>query len=146
MIVKNCVEILFLISLIVLVFFIITILMDIKRKIRQDLIRLPEVKSLESVNNLMDTLITSEFESYRIMYLEHKQDYINREYEKKILHEVIDKISDRISISIMNNIALYYDPDSISDIIAEKVYLLVSLYVAENNRIRDDFPKNKVVR
>ena len=120
--------------------------MDIKRKIRQDLIRLPEVKSLESVNNLMDTLITSEFESYRIMYLEHKQDYINREYEKKILHEVIDKISDRISISIMNNIALYYDPDSISDIIAEKVYLLVSLYVAENNRIRDDFPKNKVVR
>lgn len=146
MIVKNCIEILFLISLIVLVFFIITILMDIKRKIRQDLIRLPEVKSLESVNNLMDTLITSEFESYRIMYLEHKQDYINREYEKKILHEVIDKISDRISISIMNNIALYYDPDSISDIIAEKVYLLVSLYVAENNRIRDDFPKNKVVR
>lgn len=146
MIVKNCVEILFLLSLIVLVFFIITILMDIKRKIRQDLIRLPEVKSLESVNNLMDTLITSEFESYRIMYLEHKQDYINREYEKKILHEVIDKISDRISISIMNNIALYYDPDSISDIIAEKVYLLVSLYVAENNRIRDDFPKNKVVR
>ena len=146
MIVKNCVEILFLISLIVLVFFIITILMDIKRKIRQDLIRLPEVKSLESVNNLMDTLITSEFESYRIMYLEHKQDYINREYGKKILHEVIDKISDRISISIMNNIALYYDPDSISDIIAEKVYLLVSLYVAENNRIRDDFPKNKVVR
>lgn len=146
MIVKNCVEILFLISLIVLVYFIITILMDIKRKIRQDLIRLPEVKSLESVNNLMDTLITSEFESYRIMYLEHKQDYINREYEKKILHEVIDKISDRISISIMNNIALYYDPDSISDIIAEKVYLLVSLYVAENNRIRDDFPKNKVVR
>ncbi len=146
MIVKNCVEILFLISLIVLVYFIITILMDIKRKIRQDLIRLPEVKSLESVNNLMDTLITSEFESYRIMYLEHKQDYINREYEKKILHEIIDKISDRISISIMNNIALYYDPDSISDIIAEKVYLLVSLYVAENNRIRDDFPKNKVVR
>lgn len=146
MIVKNCVEILFLISLIVLVYFIITILMDIKRKIRQDLIRLPEVKSLESVNNLMDTLITSEFESYRIMYLEHKQDYINREYEKKILHEVIDKISDRISISIMNNIALYYDPDSISDIIAEKVYLLVSLYVAENNRIKDDFPKNKVVR
>lgn len=146
MIVKNCVEILFLLSLIVLVYFIITILMDIKRKIRQDLIRLPEVKSLESVNNLMDTLITSEFESYRIMYLEHKQDYINREYEKKILHEVIDKISDRISISIMNNIALYYDPDSISDIIAEKVYLLVSLYVAENNRIRDDFPKNKVVR
>lgn len=146
MIVKNCVEILFLISLIALVYFIITILMDIKRKIRQDLIRLPEVKSLESVNNLIDTLITSEFESYRIMYLEHKQDYINREYEKKILHEVIDKVSDRISISIMNNIALYYDSDSISDIIAEKVYLLVSLYVAENNRIRDDFPKNKVVR
>ncbi len=146
MIVKNCVEILFLISLIALVYFTITILMDIKRKIRQDLIRLPEVKSLESVNNLMDTLITSEFETYRIMYLEHKQDYINREYEKKILHEVIDKVSDRISISIMNNIALYYDPDSISDIIAEKVYLLVSLYVAENNRIRDDFPKNKVVR
>lgn len=146
MIVKNCVEILFLISLIALVYFTITILIDIKRKIRQDLIRLPEVKSLESVNNLMDTLITSEFESYRIMYLEHKQDYINREYEKKILHEVIDKVSDRISISIMNNIALYYDPDSISDIIAEKVYLLVSLYVAENNRIRDDFPKNKVVR
>lgn len=146
MIVKNCVEILFLISLIALVYFTITILMDIKRKIRQDLIRLPEVKSLESVNNLIDTLITSEFESYRIMYLEHKQDYINREYEKKILHEVIDKVSDRISISIMNNIALYYDSDSISDIIAEKVYLLVSLYVAENNRIRDDFPKNKVVR
>ena len=146
MIVKNCVEILFLISLIALVYFTITILIDIKRKIRQDLIRLPEVKSLESVNNLMDTLITSEFETYRIMYLEHKQDYINREYEKKILHEVIDKVSDRISISIMNNIALYYDPDSISDIIAEKVYLLVSLYVAENNRIRDDFPKNKVVR
>ena len=137
---------LFLISLIALVYFTITILMDIKRKIRQDLIRLPEVKSLESVNNLIDTLITSEFESYRIMYLEHKQDYINREYEKKILHEVIDKVSDRISISIMNNIALYYDSDSISDIIAEKVYLLVSLYVAENNRIRDDFPKNKVVR
>ena len=68
MIVKNCVEILFLISLIVLVYFIITILMDIKRKIRQDLIRLPEVKSLESVNNLMDTLITSEFESYNITY------------------------------------------------------------------------------
>lgn len=146
MIVKNCVEILFLISLIALVYFTITILIDIKRKIRQDLIRLPEVKSLESVNNLMDNLITSEFETYRIMYLEHKQDYINREYEKKILHEVIDKVSDRISISIMNNIALYYDPDSISDIIAEKVYLLVSLYVAENNRIRDDFPKNKVVR
>ena len=146
MIVKNCVEILFLISLIALVYFTITILIDIKRKIRQDLIRLPEVKSLESVNNLMDTLITSEFETYRIMYLEHKQDYINREYEKKILHEVIDKVSDRISISIMNNIALYYDPDSISDIIAEKVYLLVSLYVAENYRIRDDFPKNKVVR
>lgn len=146
MIVKNCVEILFLISLIALVYFTITILIDIKRKIRQDLIRLPEVKSLESVNNLMDTLITSEFETYRIMYLEHKQDYINREYEKKILHEVIDKVSDRISLSIMNNIALYYDPDSISDIIAEKVYLLVSLYVAENNRIRDDFPKNKVVR
>lgn len=146
MIVKNCVEIAFLIALIILILFAITLLADIKRKLRQELIRLPEVKSLESLNSLIDTLITSEFESYRIMYLDHRQDYINRESEKKILHEVIDKVSDRISVSIMNNIALYYDPDSISDIIAEKVYLLVSLYVAENNRIRDDFPKNKVVR
>lgn len=137
------------ITSIILMITIMSLLMSIKKKLKQEVLKLPQSTSLEEVNSLIDSFIANEFENYRLMYLQHTKDYINRESEKKIMKEMIDRISSRISLSIMNSVALYYNEKSISDMIVEKVYLIVSLYVAENNRIRDDsntILKNKAVR
>lgn len=126
------------ISIILVILSLISLIRTIKVKINQDMLKLPQAHSLSEITNLIDSFITIEFENYKINYLAHKDIYINREHEKKIMNDIIERVSKNLSLPLLNSLSLYYNKDSISDLIAEKVYFVVSLYVSQNNKIIDD--------
>ena len=68
------------------------------------------------------------------MNLEHKNyEHINTELEQQIMNDVIQIVMARISTSILQTMSLYYAKDTIEDIIAEKVYFQVTIYVYDIN-------------
>ena len=137
------------VCVILVILSLISLIRTVKNKMNQDMLRLPQSQSLTEIINLIDRFINIEFENYKITYLSHKDIYINREQEKKIMNDVIQRVSNNISLPLLNSLSLYYNKNAISDLITEKVYFVVTLYVAQNNKIIDDSQhikqKNKTV-
>lgn len=122
------------IIMILILISIIPMISLIKKRMKESKMRLPEYKSLNDVITLLDSFISSEFDSYKIMNLEFKDiEYINKEYENEIINEVMNIVMKRISLNILHTLSLYYDKTAINEIIAEKTYFLVTMYVYNIN-------------
>lgn len=118
------------ILLMILIISIISLIYAYKRKIKEERLTLKQSEKLEDVIALLDEFISTEFNNYKIMNLEHKDfEYINRNYENEIINDVMNIVMSRLSVNILHTLSLYYDKSAINDIIAEKVYFLVTLYV-----------------
>lgn len=62
--------------------------------------------------------------------------YINSTEETNLRQEITNKVSSRISSTMYYQLSLYYNKDSIPDIIGEKIYELVSIYVVQHNSMK----------
>lgn len=122
------------IIIMILLLSIISLVINFKKKIKEDRMKLDQSKSLDEVITLLDGFITSEFDNYKIMNLEHKDfEYINRQFENEIINDVMNIVMSRLSVNILYTLSLYYDKTAINDIIAEKVYFIVTIYVYNIN-------------
>lgn len=93
--------------------------------------------SAEEANNLLDDFISETFNDYIINAFDYIQKtYITSEDEVKIRSNVIDMVAERLSPYMYQKLSVYYNEKSIPDIIAVKVYQVVTMYVMNHNQIK----------
>ena len=83
--------------------------------------------------DILDKLIMDTFDEYKLLNLSYDDSPINNDKEQKILTEVSDLVSNRLSSTFIKQLALYYNPNIIPDIISKKIYLVVMKYVIDHN-------------
>jgi len=68
------------------------------------------------------------------MYLSNKGDwYITEEDEIKLNKDISALISQRLSPIMMEQLAVYYNEEAISDIIAKRLFFKITNYTLEHN-------------
>ena len=86
--------------------------------------------SLEECNQMIDGFISREFDNYCAKNLNFRNlDVISDKQQDMIRRDLLKLIQERMSTNILYKMSLFYEVDKIPDIIAEKVYLLVTAYV-----------------
>lgn len=92
------------------------------------------IKLNGDILEMLDDFIGHIFEEHIMLKGDYAQiPYINSTEEENLRKEIINKVSERISTTMYNQLSLHYNKNSIPTIIGEKIYELVSLYVAQHN-------------
>ena len=88
-----------------------------------------------SIPEILDLVITECFNDYRIKFLEPiEQGFINAEREIEIRNDLVKIVTGRISEATLDKLSLFYNINSIADILADKIYICVMNYVVDNNK------------
>lgn len=122
------------------ILFILTLLSNIfnfyKEKNNVDNIDLEfYVKNINSKVDILDNYIEKCFDNVLILtrgYLENPV-YIRTKEEEQLRKDLLDEVAKNLSPILIKKLKLYYG-DSIYDIITEKVYIRVTMYVANCNK------------
>ena len=84
---------------------------------------------MEEWESLLDEFITREFDNYCILNLNYQDiEYVNSTMENEIMKDVINIVQERISDNLIIKMNYFYSKKAISDIIAEKVFILTTSY------------------
>ena len=118
---------------IMLLLFIITLIVSVRKKIKYDINYKVYTKNsgitLEECESLLDEFITREFDNYCILNLNYQDiEYVNSTMENEIMKDVINIVQERISDNLIIKMNYFYSKKAISDIIAEKVFILTTSY------------------
>ena len=118
---------------IMLLLFIITLIVSVRKKIKYDINYKEYTKNsgitLEECESLLDEFITREFDNYCIVNLDYQDiEYVNSTMENEIMKDVINIVQERISDNLIIKMNYFYSKKAISDIIAEKVFILTTSY------------------
>lgn len=110
---------------------------DRHKKILEELTRY-QIDVSSNINQdipaLLEVILKDAFDDYRIMYLEPRDSgYINNDREVEIRKEFSNFVGDRISSATLNKLSLFYNYNSIPEVIATKVSILIMNYVIEHN-------------
>ena len=85
---------------------------------------------------ILDKLIEDTMTDYLLLNRVFKEkNFINSSEEQKIVHEVTDLVSSRISPIILDKLNFRYNEDAIYEVIGKKTYIRVMSYVMDNNRV-----------
>ena len=85
---------------------------------------------------ILDKLIEDTMTDYLLLNRVFKEkSFINSSEEQKIVHEVTDLVSSRISPIILDKLNFIYNEDAIYEVIGKKTYIRVMSYVMDNNRV-----------
>lgn len=85
---------------------------------------------------ILDKLIEDTMTDYLLLNRVFKEkNFINSSEEQKIVHEVTDLVSSRISPIILDKLNFIYNEDAIYEVIGKKTYIRVMSYVMDNNRV-----------
>lgn len=88
-----------------------------------------------SIPEILDLVITECFNDYRIKFLEPiEQGYITSEREIEIRSDLVRIVTGRISEATLDKLSLFYNINSIADILADKIYICVMNYVVDHNK------------
>ena len=89
----------------------------------------------EEIPNILEKYVNNIFTDYRLKFLEtqYMNVYISDEYQKVIYKEFADICGKRLSPAMMDKLSLFWNRDAIAEVIADKIYLTVVIYVAEHN-------------
>ena len=93
-----------------------------------------------TIGEKLDKFISDGLTEYLILninLLEGNQ-YINEEMENTIREGFTTFISDRISPIFMQQLSMYYNVDNIYQVLGNKIYIVVTNYVAAMNAPQDD--------
>lgn len=89
----------------------------------------------DAINDLLDRFIEDIFNEYLINSSDLIQKtYITSDDEIKMRSDIIDIVGDRLSPYVYQKLSMYYNENSIPDIIAARVYQVVTAYVVTNNK------------
>lgn len=90
----------------------------------------------EKIPEILDTFVKNVFDDYLVMHVEIvNKDYITQEEETHMIRELGSLCSERISPAMIDKLSLFWSPESIGSVVAEKVYLQVVAYVASHNTV-----------
>lgn len=129
---KLIVEILFIIMVLGLAGRVIEIQRE-KNYINDKLINLQSEINPDKIFEILDSIIANSISEYVIMNGIDKSTYIDTESEKELKTFVTKSVSERMSDALYQRINMVFAEDSIPDIIAKRVFIKTSLYVANNN-------------
>lgn len=104
-----------------------------KNKRELDLIQMSMSTSLDEMTQTIDTFINESIQEFTVMNNIQDSKYINTELEQELRNFVMESVSGRISINLLNKLRLFYKEDIIPDLIAKKIFLAVTAYTAINN-------------
>lgn len=89
----------------------------------------------KSIPEILDLVIMECFNDYRIKFLEPiEHGHITAEREAEIRSDLVSIVTGRISEATLNKLSLFYNINSIADILADKIYICVMNYVIEHNK------------
>lgn len=95
----------------------------------------------ESIPEVLNIIIDEAFTDYKIKsLLPLEEGYINSEREDEIRKGLINIVTERISSAALDKLSLFYNPQNIGSVIADKIYITVMNYVLEHNAVSDDNP------
>lgn len=90
----------------------------------------------EEIPKILELFVQSVFLDYQAKNLVNQEHiYIQSDEEQKIVKEVATLCGERISPALVNKLSLFWNPEVIAAVIADKVYLTVVAYVAQNNAV-----------
>ena len=93
----------------------------------------------ESIPEVLNTIIDEAFTDYKIKsLLPIEEGYINSEREDEIRKGLINIVTERISGAALDKLSLFYNPQNIGSVIADKIYITVMNYVLEHNAVSED--------
>ena len=104
-----------------------------KNKRELDLLQMSMSTSLEEMTQTIDTFINESIQEFIVMNNIQDSKYINSELEQEMRLAVMESVSGRISINLLNKLRLFYKEDVIPDLIAKKIFLAITAYTAINN-------------
>lgn len=131
----------------VIILSVLCLIIDHKRnKLRRDELRqqraeffMKEIDALKikDIQETLEMLIVDCFDDYLASNPEYySSTYIIEEVELKITKDIADRVSARMSEGLYRRLTLYYNESSITDLIAEKVYLKVTNFVISINQTK----------
>lgn len=90
------------------------------------------------ITEVLDNMCTECLNDYIVLSAElFNIEYINDDLEKKIQHDILEMVTERISPAFIDKLSIYYNPKNINDLIARKVVITVTGYVVNVNNIRE---------
>lgn len=104
-----------------------------KNKRELDLLQMSMSTSLEEMTQTIDSFINEAIQEFIVMNNIQDSKYINSELEQEMRLSVMESVSGRISINLLNKLRLFYKEDVIPDLIAKKIFLAITAYTAINN-------------
>lgn len=113
-----------------------------KNKKELDLLQMSMSTSLEEMTQTIDSFINESIQEFTVMNNIQDSKYINSELEQEMRLAVMESVSGRISITLLNKLRLFYKEDIIPDLIAKKIFLAVTAFTAINNAAASN-KKNK---
>lgn len=88
-----------------------------------------------SIPEILDLVIMDCFNDYKIKFLEPiEHGFITAEREIEIRKELVSIVTGRISEATLDKLSLFYNINSIADILADKIYICVMNYVVDHNK------------
>lgn len=130
---KDIISIICTVCFVLLIFSVISLISTIKKKIYNDMRNnnmTIKMGSIYECDQMIDEFITHEFNNYCMYNLNHLNiDVVSDSMQNKIRNDLIEIVKNRISDNILNKMLLFYNTDTISDIIVEKIYILVTSWV-----------------
>lgn len=92
----------------------------------------------EEIPKILELYVQTIFDDYRAKFLEAQDiDYITSEKEKEITKDVSRLCADRLSPAMAHKLSLFWNPETIGSVIADKIYLIVVGYVAQHNSVKE---------
>ena len=93
-----------------------------------------------SIAKKLDEFIQENLTDYLVIniHLTENTSYITEELENQIREGFATYISDRLSPIFMQQLSLYYNIDNIDQVLANKIYIIVTAYVTAYNTPEDD--------
>lgn len=97
----------------------------------------------EEIPKILELFVQSVFVDYQAKNLV-QEEYIRADREQQIVKEVATLCGERISPAMVNKLSLFWNPEVIAAVIADKVYLTVVAYVAQNNAVSNEEEATKL--
>lgn len=88
------------------------------------------------IPKILELFVSEIFADYRAKNLDPiDREYISQDDEQLIIAEMASLCSERLSPAMIHKLSLFWNPDSIGAVIADKIYLTVIAYVANFNQV-----------
>ena len=92
----------------------------------------------EEIPNILEKFVNNIFTDYRLKFLEvqYMDMYISDDHQQAIYRDFADICGKRLSPAMMDKLSLFWKREAITEVLADKIYLTVVVYVAEHNSVK----------